>query len=331
MLRHKIGMFFLMTGLMIGGGLQADDEQCAVECADNCYEQYCDCMCIYRGQGRPTNCDPDSQHAWDCGKCGTWLCEDPVLFRPFVADPRQLTYSAGWRFNDNAMTKNVIPVSFWDSIAFYRWFNVWPYCGMLEISLDGALWACFDPCTESAPLLNADYYGGLSVTYAFNTWSFRMRFYHISSHIGDEFLLNHPRFDRRNPSAETLDFFFSNYLTEQLRYYAGASVVVESDTSFHCGKVGLEAGCEVRLPQYGVSRPCSNLWGYPYYGMHFRYWNNFDKHLDQTYVIGYEFAKCSGLRRKLRFFAEYHDGYSVEGQFANKATTYFSLNTSYGY
>jgi hypothetical protein len=229
------------------------------------------------------------------------------------------------------MTKNCIPVSFWDTIAFYRWFSVWPYCGQLQIELEGGLWACFDPCTESAPLINADYYGGLSVTYAICNWSFRMRFFHISSHIGDEYLLNHPRFHRRNPSAETWDFYFSHDLTDEIRYYGGAALVVHRDESFHCGRYGVEAGCEVRLRGFGFVQESSHLCGYPFYGMHFRYWHKFDKHVDQTYVLGYEFSKYSGLYRRLRFFIEYHDGYSVEGQFACQPTNYFSVRTSYGY
>ena len=34
------------------------------------------------------------------GKRGVWLPEDPVLYRNMIADPRQICYSAGWRFND---------------------------------------------------------------------------------------------------------------------------------------------------------------------------------------------------------------------------------------
>ncbi len=320
---------------MAGFGLYADEiemaqEQCCAE-QNNCCPDQCPPNCLSRGWGRPNNCDPDSQKAWDCGRRGVWLPEDPILFRPFVADPRQLTYSVGWRFNDNALTKNVIPVSFWDTIIFYRWFNVWPWCGMLDISLDGALWACFDPCTESAPLINADYYGGISVSYAVCTWSFRSRFYHISSHIGDEYLLNHPSFDRRNPSAETVDFFASKDLTNEIRCYGGAYFVLHCDKSFHCGRFGVEAGCEVRVPRFGFHQECTNFCGYPYYGMHFAFREKQDKHVDQTYVIGYEFSKCCGLYRRLRFFLEYHDGYSLEGQFCKEPTTYFAIRTSYGY
>lgn len=185
--------------------------------------------------------------------------------------------------------------------------------------------------TESAPLINADYYGGLSASYAICQWSFKMRLYHISSHIGDEYLLNHPRFHRRNPSAETLDFFASYDLNEQVRYYAGASLVLQHDESYRPGRYGVEAGCEIRFRGLGFTKCSNHLMGHPYLAMHFRHWNNFEKHLDQTYVLGYEFAKCVGLYRKLRFFIEYHDGYSCEGQFAKQATNYFSICTSYGY
>jgi hypothetical protein len=48
-------------------------------------------------------------------------------------------------------------------------------------------------------------------------------------------------------------------------------------------------------------------------------------------VIGYEFAKTTGLARKLRAYFEAHSGLSVEGQLARKKTDYVSLRISYGY
>ena len=82
-----------------------------------------------------------------------------------------------------------------------------------------------------APLINADCYVGCAFTYAFCDWSFRLRYFHISSHIGDEYLLDHPDFDRYNPSSETLDFFVSNQLTDEIRWYAGGGfVLILNDT-----------------------------------------------------------------------------------------------------
>ena len=275
--------------------------------------------------------ESDADYARKCGKWGLWLPEDPVLFRPFLADPRQITYSAGWRFNDNILAKNVIDVSFGDTCAIYRWFDVWPWGGDLQIELEGALWAVFDPLHESSPLIDADYYVGIPLTYAIDNWQFRLRGYHISTHMGDEYLIDHPGFDRRNPSAEYLDFAFSCDFTDEIRYFGGVGVIVAQDKSFKTGRFYLEGGAELRFRQWGFTDFCDQLYGEPFYGMYFRWRKDFKHHLDQTYVLGYEIGKLYGLCRKLRFYIEYHDGYSLEGQFQKKATNYLSLRFSYGF
>lgn len=264
-------------------------------------------------------------------KGGIWLPEDPPLFRPFMADPRQVTFSAGWRFNDNAMTKNNIDVSYGDSFPIYRWLNVGPWGGQLQVEIEGALWAVFNPCYDSAPLMNADYYGGMFFSYAIPNWQFRLRGYHISSHIGDEFLLNHPHFVRKNPSAEYLDFFISHDLTEEIRIYGGLGWVVAQDSSFHFSPFYSALGAELRLLSLGFLDCRETLYGCPIFGMHFRQSADFKKHVDATYVLGYEFGKMTGLWRRWRIFMEYHDGYSLEGQFCKTPTDYFSVRTSYGF
>lgn len=297
---------------------------------DNEDNNGCDECCIERPVGRIFNQLPIYEDTCPCAD-GIWLPEDPVLFRPLMADPRQITYSAGWRFNDQALVKNVIDVTFGDSIPFYRWLHVGPWDGQLQIELEGALWAVFDPLHDSSPLINADYYGGIPITYAAGDWSFRLRGYHISCHIGDEFLLNHPHFERRNPSAEFLDFYASWDYTDELRVYAGVGVVVAQDDSWRRGRVYYEAGLEVRMPQVGFIDRCSQVYGMPIFAMDFQHQTRQDRHINQTYVLGYEWGKLSGMQRKVRLYMEYHDGYSYEGQFCVIPTNYFSVRVSYGY
>lgn len=265
-----------------------------------------------------------------CCRTGIWLPEDPVLFRPFVADPREIDYSAGWRFYDEAIAKNVIDVSFGDTIALYRWLDVWACGGQLQLELEGALWAVFAPLHDSSPLVNADYYVGVPITYAIGPWSFRLRGFHISSHIGDEFLIENPRFYRRNPSAEYIDFFVSHFKND-IRLYGGLGVVVHMDQTFPIGRVYVEAGAELHMSELGFVDVCDQVYGQPYYGMHFHYQSRHRTHIDQTYVLGYEWGKLCGLQRILRAFIEYHSGYSYEGQFFNKPTKYFSVRVSYGF
>ncbi len=285
----------------------------------------------YHASGYWATCENDCCNACRAGKRGVWLPECPPLFRPFAADPRQLTYSAGWRWNDNALEKDMIPDSFYDTFPVYRWCNVWPFGGQMQFDIEGAVWATFAPLQESAPLLNADYYLGFPLTYAIDCWSFRLRAFHISSHLGDEFLINNPGYDRRNPSYEFIDFFASCQLTRQIRYYFGLGYIVHQDHSFYINRFYMEGGFEVRPIEWGFYSRCNQLYGTPFLAIHWRYSPDFTEHVDLTYALGYEFGKLCGLGRKVRFWLEYHDGYSVEGQFSRRPTSYFSINGCYGY
>ena len=70
---------------------------------------------------------------------------------------------------------------------------------------------------------------------------------------------------------------------------------------------------------------CHMISGSPYIAANLGMWEFHKWDLDQTYVIGYEFAKLYGLERKLRAYMEYHNGYSAEGQFCHLRTQYFSV------
>lgn len=263
--------------------------------------------------------------------CGEWLPERPPLFRPFIADPRQICSSVGWRFDDCVLARNVIPVSYGDLVPIYRWFNVWPWCGELEIDAEGAVWAVFDPLHESSPLIDADYYIGFPISYSIGDWQFRLRGYHISTHIGDEYLLNHPNFKRLNPSAEYIDFFVSWYMSPAIRLYSGLGVVVGADESFPQKRFFADLGFELRFFEFGFLNQCQYLYGTPFFAAHLRTKGDYGRHVDMTYALGYEFGKLYGLEHRLRFQAEYHDGYSPDGQFSRFPTNYFQVRMTYGY
>ncbi len=274
-----------------------------------------------------TDCEyARNHHLW-----GIFMPEGPPLFRPLIADPRQLTYSVGWRFNDRVIERNVIDVSFYDRFAIFRWCDLWKWRGDLQLEIEGGLWAIFDPLHDSSPLVDADYYVGFPLSYAFDDWVIRLRGYHISTHIGDEYLLNHPHFDRRNPSIEAFDLFVSNQFTKDIRLYGGIGFNACQDDSFRTGKIYLQAGMELRFYELGYNDYCNRLYGVPIFGMNFFYQTHFKNHINQTYILGYEWGKFSGLRHKLRVFLEYHDGYSVDGQFSKQPTHYFSIRTCYSY
>lgn len=291
-----------------------------------CYADYYDDDCWYLAA-----CETDCSYARMNNLWGIWLPETPPLFRPFIADPRQVTYSVGWRWNDRVLVKNVIPVSFGDIFPIFRWCDIFPWRGDLEIGIEGGVWAVFDPLHDSSPLMDADYYVGFPLSYAFGDWAFRLRGYHISTHIGDEFLLDNRHFRRLNPSIEAFDFFVSNHFTQDIRLYGGLGWIACQDDSYRVGRFYAEAGLELRLFELGYRDYCDRLYGEPFFAMNFYYQSHFKRHVNSTFALGYEWGKVSGLRRRLRFYLEYHDGYSVDGQFSKFATHYLAIRATYGY
>ncbi|MDP1836569.1 MAG: DUF1207 domain-containing protein [Chlamydiales bacterium] len=281
------------------------------------------------GYGDPCDCGATCDPCWY--KHGILMPQCKTLFPQFMADPRAINMSVGWRFNDSVFDKNVIDVSYGQPFPIWRWFNVFCCGDAMEIDLEGALWAIFEPLDDSAPLVNADYYVGFPLTWACGRWSWRLRGYHISSHIGDEYLIEHPGFDRRNPSAQYLDFFLAYQLTEAMRIYWGYGRIFMVDASFPVKRNYFEWGVETYFPYFNWDGYQYCVLGRPFYAMHFRFREDDNYREDATYVLGYELYKMTGLGGKLRGFLEYHKGASLEGQFCRFQTDYLSFRLSYGY
>lgn len=278
---------------------------------------------------------------------GIWFPQMTELFQPLIAAPKQISYTIGYRSGDKVCGNKCVDIALGDDFAVYRWLDV-IWHGDLQVGIEAGIWTVFnmDPGSPNiatgTELVNTDFYVGVPITYARDKWSFRLRGYHISSHLGDEFLVNHPSFVdvdgpnkdnpnrvRVNPSNEAIDFAVSYQASEALRVYAFPGAIVHSDESFPWKPMYIEYGTEVRF--LGTKFYRQKLYGTIYIGMHWRNYQELDWNFDGTYRIGYEFSKLQGIGRKFRFYVEYHHGYSLEGQFSKDRTHYTQYNLSYGF
>ncbi len=265
---------------------------------------------------------------------GVWFPESTVLFEPIIANPREPIYSVAYRWFDKTLAKNVIAVSLGDIFPIFRWFNVFPAHGDLQIDIAACVWADFDmnpantPNNEWAELINTDYILSIPLSYAFDKWAFRLRAYHISSHLGDEFMFNNPGFLRVNPSFEAIDLISSYQLTDGFRLYAGPGFVVHSDQSYPMDWFYAEFGFEWRFS--GLRSYYHRLYGAPFIAGDLQLWqiNNFRP--SGTVQAGYEWSKLQGAGRKVRLFLEYHNGLSA-GQFFTENSQYLSIRGSWGF
>ncbi len=145
------------------------------------------------------------------------------------------------------------------------------------------------------------------------TWSYaadprhrsRFGYYHLSSHLGDEFLLKNPTFDRLNYAHDLLIFGHSFYFTKKLRVY---------------GEVGWAFYHLVADPwefQFGVEwapNEATGPWGEPFIAV--------GTHLRQEVNYGGSFVVQAGWAwvgeipgRTLRTGFHYHNGDSTQNSF----------------
>lgn len=266
---------------------------------------------------------------------GIWFPQTTELFLPFIASPRQIIYSIGYRGGDRVMGKTAVAFSIGGDFPIFRWLDVFCWKGDLQISIEAGIWSVFNMIVEhhnragGTELVNTDYAVGFPLTYAINQWSFRLRLYHISSHLGDEFLVNHPHFHRKNPSFEALDFFFSYQVNKGLRLYAGPGVILHSDDSYPMKYFYAEYGGEFRF--CGTKFYYHKLYGTYVVAAHFRNWQFQHFDFDGTLVAGYEWSKLQGVGSKIRLLAGGHVGFSAEGQFSRKKTAYGTVGIYYGF
>ena len=204
--------------------------------------------------------------AEDPGPLEGLLLPDNDVFRPILADQREPRFYADYRrvhfrfSNSELLAEGKGPNIDAGMVGLGGEFGIWGLrqprgCDGLQVSLFGVVFAQFNLDTPSVDLLNADYLVGPMLTYRRGPWSARLRFYHQSSHLGDEFLLNYGIANgvhRQNLSIEVVDLVVS--LEDQWwRVFAGGGLVVLSDKDLNLTSTPgvVQYGLELRGPAWG--------------------------------------------------------------------------------
>jgi len=177
------------------------------------------------------------------------------IFCPLLADPKEprtfVSFLRGtFRSLDDPAGKgtNIGSVGLGDTFGLVRWGGPSPGEGV-QLDVMGSIFAQFDLGTESNDLINADYIVGLPLTFRRSGFSTRVRLYHQSSHLGDEYLLRGQPIERENLSFESVDFLLSQEIGP-LRAYAGGERVFRREPDTVAAKL-FHGGLELRTGRAG--------------------------------------------------------------------------------
>lgn len=251
------------------------------------------------------------------GTLATGFLKAGRLFDPLIADPRWPHFGASFHhYTGDSQFRNVGAASFGESFSLYRGDG--PLGGQWEVGLQAAVFAIFDLDGESSDLINADYYVALAGSYRHGDWQALARFFHQSSHLGDEFVLSN-RVNRVNVSYEGIGLIVSRWFADEaVRLYAGGSYLVRRDPE------DLEPGAV----QYGLElySPWSLTRGIrPVAAVDLQNRQQNGWAVDVSARAGLEFEGVQVLGRKLQLMVEYFNGHSPNGQFYRERVNYIGL------
>jgi hypothetical protein len=91
-----------------------------------------------------------------------------------------------------------------------------------QIDIEGSAQVRLD-MEEERDVRSVDYRAGVPIGFSFGRYQVRTGYYHLSSHLGDEFLLKNPGYDRLNFSRDCLILGNAYWLNPDLRVYAEAA------------------------------------------------------------------------------------------------------------
>jgi hypothetical protein len=164
---------------------------------------------------------------------GFFAIPEGGLFCPLAADPKAehsfLSYLQGDfpELTDLEDDTNVGSVGVGDEFPLFRWAARRPGNGV-QLGLAGGVFAQFDLQSASFDLINADYLIGLPLTTRWSGFTSRLRIYHQSSHLGDEFVLRGGGIVRENLSFESLELILSQEIG-WFRGYAGGEYLLRGE------------------------------------------------------------------------------------------------------
>jgi hypothetical protein len=174
----------------------------------------------------------------------------------------------------------------------------------IQIDAEGSSQVRLD-LPEELDVRSADFRAGGALTIGTEHRQTKLAYYHLSSHVGDEFLLKNPSFSRLNYVRDALVLGHCLFVTRKLRVYGEAGWAFHSEVS---------EPWEFQVGADYAPVDATGLWGAPFLAVHagFREEQDFDGGL--TVQAGWAWRGADAAQL-LRLGAHYYNGPSTQLSF----------------
>jgi hypothetical protein len=172
---------------------------------------------------------PLTWDAYDVEPGGIWLMPQGLIYRSYLAGPKEprMAGSIEWIDGDTTIMDGTLGAR----IALLRIGTkdaIRP--SGFEIGVEGAAMVRLD-LEEDVDVRSTDYRVGVPFTWGNQRRQWKFAYYHISSHLGDEFLLKNEDFPLFLQVRDALVLGYSHYVTDRLRLYGEAGWAFSSHAS----------------------------------------------------------------------------------------------------
>ncbi len=252
---------------------------------------------------------------------GIELLPSGTLFDPLIADPRWAHFSAAYQyFIDDEEIESAAAVSFGETFGLLG--GPAPFEGRWQLDFQAAVFGLFDLDAESKDLINADYWVGLPISYRSKNERFAamVRFFHQSSHLGDEFLLR-DRVGRVNLSYEAADLKLSYNIGHGLRVYGGLGYLLNVEPA-DIDPFSTQAGVEYLAPFTLGGGPLRLR---PVAAADLQNREESDFSSDVSLRAGVQFESTGKISQRVQLLVEYFNGRNPNGQFYARSLEYLGL------
>ncbi|MBS0184111.1 MAG: DUF1207 domain-containing protein [Nitrospira sp.] len=301
---------------------------------------------VYAGDSNDKKTDdPTIKEVLDCryrqaselseGKSTSEIFPSDDLFRPLLADPKQPQFFALWQSTTSNVAQSAKSngsVGFGENFGFYTKRQG---CNGWQISLLTGVFAQFDLDTAHTAFTNVDFNVGIPLTWRQGNWSGRLRFYHQSSHLGAEFVDNHPDFHSIGLKFEAVDMIVSYDFQKWLRLYGGGDVKIKVEPST-IDRGTLHWGLEARTPTPwgrfdGFGLLTNPILFTPVATADFKSVEAQDWYINTNLLMGFDMFRAGSFRR-FRILFNYYHGYNPYGQFFySQKTESFGLGAYFAF
>ncbi len=170
----------------------------------------------------------DSFSAWNGrssvlgAECWTWqLLPDGLIYPSYLAGTKESRFASVWNHDSHFGWMWDLEAGGRVGLVRYGTEGGSPRPDGWQLDLEGAAFPRLD-LDHDEDLISVDFRAGVPLTFGRGPVQVKLAAYHLSSHLGDEFMLRFPEYPRINYSRDAIVLGGSYYVTDELRLYAEA-------------------------------------------------------------------------------------------------------------